>query len=109
MTSSATTIWTVIILLGLGTFALRFSFLGILGQRPLPGWLLRHLRYTPVAVIPGLMAAQVFVPLETGGLDLWRVALAGVVVAVGAWTRSAIWAIVAGVAMIALIVAAGAG
>lgn len=109
MTASSATIWTIIILLGLGTFVLRFSFLGILGQRPLPGWLLRHLRYTPVAVIPGLMAAQVFVPTESGGLEGWRVAIAAVVIVAGAWTRSAIWAIVAGIAMIAVMVASGAG
>ena len=31
-------IWTVIALLGLGTLLLRFSFLGLIGQRPLPDW-----------------------------------------------------------------------
>ncbi|MEM9129118.1 MAG: AzlD domain-containing protein, partial [Pseudomonadota bacterium] len=40
------TIWTVIILLGLGSFAMRFLFLGIVGDKELPDWLLRHLRYT---------------------------------------------------------------
>ena len=52
------TVWTVIILLGLGSFGLRFLFIGIVGDRPLPPWLLRHLRYTAVAVLPGLVARR---------------------------------------------------
>ena len=34
-------IWLIIVLLALGTFALRFSFLAILGDRTLPPFLLR--------------------------------------------------------------------
>ena len=52
-------IWTVIIFLGIGTFLIRFSFLGIIGGRRLPEWALRHLRYVPVAVLPGLIAPMV--------------------------------------------------
>ncbi|HID66820.1 MAG TPA: AzlD domain-containing protein, partial [Roseibacterium sp.] len=46
---SAGQIWLIIIVLGLATFAIRFSFLGLIGDRKLPDWMLRHLRYTPVA------------------------------------------------------------
>ena len=35
------TLWTVIIGLGIGSYALRFAFLGIVGDRPKPPWLLR--------------------------------------------------------------------
>ena len=61
------TLWTVIISLGLGSFALRFVFLGVVGNRPLPDWLLRHLRYTAVAVLPALIAPLVLWPPATGG------------------------------------------
>lgn len=105
---SGAAIWSVIIGLGIGTFVLRFSFLGLLGQRPLPEWVLRHLRYTPVAVIPGLMAVQVFAPTASGWPDPWKLAVAAVVLAVGAWRRSAVWAIVAGMAMLAVMVLLGA-
>ncbi|MEM6277414.1 MAG: AzlD domain-containing protein, partial [Pseudomonadota bacterium] len=44
-------IWVVILGLGLGSFAMRFSFLGLIGDRNLPPWVLRHLRYTAVAVL----------------------------------------------------------
>lgn len=105
---SGISIWTVILGLGVGTFVLRFSFLGILGARPLPEWLLRHLRYTPVAVIPGLMAGLVFAPTQSGWPDPWVLAVAAVVLAVGTWSRSAVWAIVAGMVALAVMVAAGA-
>ena len=49
---SDATIWFIIVVLGIGTFLIRFSFLGIVGRRPLPPVILRLLRYTPVAVIP---------------------------------------------------------
>ena len=51
---SAVEVWTVIIVLGLGTFLIRLSFLGLLGTRTLPGWLVRCLRYTAVAMLPAL-------------------------------------------------------
>ncbi|MEP1538638.1 MAG: AzlD domain-containing protein [Paracoccaceae bacterium] len=49
-------LWTVILSLGAGSFLLRFSFLGFIGNRPMPEWLLRHLRYTAVAILPALVA-----------------------------------------------------
>ena len=51
-----TTLWTVIIGLGIGSYALRFAFIGIVGNRPMPAWLTRHLRYTAVAILPALVA-----------------------------------------------------
>ncbi|GAB4267666.1 MAG: AzlD domain-containing protein [Pararhodobacter sp.] len=103
MTLSQTTIWTIIIALGVGTFALRFSFLGLIGQRQLPDWALRLLRYTPVAVIPGLMAPQVFAPGSNGLPDPVSLAVAAVTLAVGTWRRHVIWAMVAGAATLAVL------
>ncbi|MBS8227391.1 AzlD domain-containing protein, partial [Vannielia litorea] len=42
-------IWLIIAALAVGTFLIRFSFIGLTGTRPLPEGLLRYLRYTPVA------------------------------------------------------------
>ena len=67
MTYSDAQIWTIIVLLGVGTFLIRFSFLGLIGSRKLPEWALRHLRYTPVAVLPGLVAPLVLFPAATDG------------------------------------------
>jgi len=94
---SAPEIWIIIVLLALGTFALRFSFLAILGDRTLPGFLLRLLRYTPVAVIPGMVAPLVLWPAATGGeTDPLRLAAAAAALLVGVTTRNVIWAIMAG-------------
>jgi branched-subunit amino acid transport protein len=91
------TIWTVIALLGIGTFLIRFSFLGLIGSRPLPAWVLRHLRYTAVAVLPGLVAPLVIWPAATGGdLDPARMAAAVATVAVGLWRRNVLAGMIAG-------------
>lgn len=93
------TIWIIIVVLGIGTFLIRFSFLGALGNRELPPIVLRLLRYTPVAVLPALVAPLVVWPAATGGQpDPARLAAAAVTVAVGAWTKSVLAAIVAGAA-----------
>ena len=47
---SGAEIWWIIVALGVATYTIRFSFLGLIGNRDLPDWLLRHLRYTPVAI-----------------------------------------------------------
>lgn len=90
-------IWLVIVALGLGTYLIRFSFLGLIGRRNLPEWVLRHLRYTPVAVMPGLVAPLVIWPAATGGSpDPARLAAALVTLGVGLWTRNVLVSIVLG-------------
>tara|TARA_R110002110_G_scaffold117021_13_gene289201 strand:+ start:1280 stop:1606 length:327 start_codon:yes stop_codon:yes gene_type:complete len=92
-----TTLWIVIIGLGLGSFFLRFVFIGLVGNRAMPAWLLRHLRYTAVAVLPALVAPQVVWPNATGGeTDPARLAAAAVTLSVGVMTKSVLGAILAG-------------
>ena len=67
MQISDATIWVVILVLGAGTYLIRWSFLGALGDRQMPGWFMRMLRYTPVAVLPALVAPLVVWPAATGG------------------------------------------
>lgn len=90
-------IWLLIIALGIGTFLLRFSFLGLIGDRPLPEWVLRHLRYTPVAVLPALIAPLVVWPAATGGeTDPARLSAAVVTLVLGVFTRNTLLAICGG-------------
>ena len=99
-----TDIWVTIVALGAGSFLIRFSFLGLLGGRDLPEWLIRHLRYVPVAVLPALVAPLVVWPNATGGtLDPARAAAALTALAIGAWFRSALGAIFGGMAMLYLV------
>lgn len=103
MSFTAPQIWLIIVLLGAGTFLIRFSFLGLLGDRPLPGWLLRHLRYTAVAILPALITPLVLWPQATGGQpDPARMGAAAVALAVGYLSKSAIWAITVGMATLYL-------
>ncbi len=90
-------IWLTIILLGLGTFLLRYSFLGAIGNRPIPEWCLRMLRYTAVAVLPAICAPLVMWPAATGGQpDPARLVAAAVTVLTGMATRNVLTAILAG-------------
>jgi len=91
------TLWTVIIILGLGSFGLRFMFTGLVGDRAMPAWLLRHLRYTAVAILPALVAPQVIWPAATdGAFDAPRVAAAAVTLTVGLITKNVLMAIFSG-------------
>ena len=91
-----TTFWTLTIALGLGTFAIRFSFLGLLGGRELPEWALLHLRYVGVAVFPALFTPLVLWPDATGGdMDPVRIIAAIAAFLVGL-RGSVIGAIIAG-------------
>jgi len=99
MTQPDWLIWAVIGALGAGTYLIRFSFLGLIGDRPLPGWVLRCLRYTPVAVMPGLVAPLVLWPAANAGQpEPVRLAAAAVTLAVGGATRNVLAAVVAGMA-----------
>jgi len=96
-------LWLAIVGLGLGSYALRFVFVGLVGERALPQWLLRHLRYTAVAVLPGLVAPLVIWPAATGGSpDAPRLVAALVTIAAGVLTRNVLASITAGAASLYL-------
>jgi len=92
-------IWGIIVAMGVGTFLIRFSFLGLIGSRPMPPWVLRHLRYTSVAILPGLVAPLVLWPAATDGQpDPARLAAAAVTVVIGYWTKGVVLAMLSGAA-----------
>lgn len=88
-------VWIIIIAMGIGTYLIRFSFLGLIGNRELPSWLLKMLRFTPVAVLPGVVAPML---LGRGieGMDPLRLSAALVTLVVGIVTRNVLYAIIAG-------------
>jgi branched-subunit amino acid transport protein len=97
MSYSDAQIWIIIVLLGVGTFLIRFSFLGLVGNRELPEWVLRHLRYTAVAILPAMVAPLVLWPAANGGEpDPARLAAAAVTLGVGFVLKNPIFGIVAG-------------
>ena len=99
--SEVARIWVVMIAVGIGTYIIRYSFLGLVGDRPLPGWLLRALRYVPVAVLPALVAPLVVWPAATDGApDPARLLAALAALVIGAAMRSVLGAVFGG--MVAL-------
>ena len=97
------TIWTIILLSALGTYGLRWSFLGAFGNRPMPVWAQRLLRYTAVAVLPAIAAPLVVWPAATGGQpDPARLIAAAVTLVVGLATRNVLAAVITGMASLYL-------
>lgn len=92
-----TTLWITMLSIGISSYLMRFLFIGVIGDRPLPPWILRHLRYTGVAVLPALVAPLVLWPAATdGAYDAPRLIAAFVTLAVGLWTRNVLLAILSG-------------
>lgn len=97
MTFSSGEVWFIIAALAIGTFLIRFSFLGFIGDKQLPEWVLRHLRYTPVAVLPALVTPLVLFPQATDGQpDPARLLAAAVTIGVGVVTKNVLLAILIG-------------
>ncbi|MFC5970426.1 AzlD domain-containing protein [Halomarina salina] len=101
------TVWLVVLAAGLGTFAIRFSFLAVFERTgTVPPRLRRPLRYVPPAVFAALVVpALVFGGEGSGAAAFTPLRLvAGSVAAVVAWrTESVLWTIVSGVlALVAL-------
>ena len=97
MTYTEPQIWLIIIALGIGTYLIRFSFLGLIGDRDLPPWILRHLRYTSVAILPGLVAPLAVWPAANGGeVDPARLSAAIVTLATAYLFKGVVRAMLAG-------------
>lgn len=90
-------VWLIIGVMGACTYLIRFSFLGIIGERPLPPAVLRLLRYAPVAILPGMVAPLVLWPAATeGNTDPARLAAAFVTFAVASVWKNVLAALAAG-------------
>ena len=96
-------IWIIIFFLGIGTYLIRFSFLGLVGDRQLPKWFIQHLNFVGVAVMPGLIIPFLVGPDATGGtLDDPRLLAAIAAFCFGIWKRSALWSVIAGISVLYL-------
>jgi branched-subunit amino acid transport protein len=89
----------IIITIGIGTYLLRLSFIGIVGDRAIPEWALVPLRFVAPAVLAALIAPAVL--LNEGSFDVSPAsnprAVAALVALVLAWkTRSVPVVIAAG-------------
>jgi branched-subunit amino acid transport protein len=94
------TIWLVMLIGGLLTYAIRLSFIALYGRMQVPGLVQRALRYIPSAVLSAIILPEVV--LKTGRLDVASNnprLLAALIAGLVAWrTRNALLTIVAGMA-----------
>ncbi|AZV76784.1 AzlD domain-containing protein [Parasedimentitalea marina] len=91
------TLWTVILGLAAGSFGLRFAFLALMGDRIMPAWLMRHLRYTAVAILPALVTPLVVWPSATNAMpSLPHLLAALVALAVGFLSKNILAAMATG-------------
>jgi branched-subunit amino acid transport protein len=101
------TFWLVTLGLGIGTYLIRFSFLGLLGGRTLPDWALVHLKYVGVAIFPAMITLLVLWPAATDGqFDPARLIAAVAAFAVG-MRFSVLGAIIVGMGSLYLLQALG--
>ncbi|MGV6850345.1 MAG: AzlD domain-containing protein [Marinibacterium sp.] len=97
-------LWTVIAGLAIGSYALRFLFLGFVGDRPLPVWLLRLLRYTAVSILPALVTPLVLWPDGlAGGTDPAKLVAALATFAVAILTRNVLYGVLTGALALTLL------
>ena len=98
------TIWLVVLLGGLVTFGMRFSFVWLLGRLEVPETMRRALRYVPPAVLSAIVFPELF--LREGHLDLSlgnsRLLAGLVAITVAAWTKNSLLTILAGMAALVL-------
>ena len=95
---STASVWLLFLVMGLGTFLQRLSFIFLIGKVGMPEWLRRALRFVPASVLAALVFPALTHP--TGVLDLsfgnFRL-LAGLAGALVAWrTRNVLLTLLAG-------------
>jgi branched-subunit amino acid transport protein len=96
--------WAMILALGLGTFAMRLSFLALLARTELPALLQRALYYMPPAVLAAIIAPLLFDGSGAGAsLDPARCGAALIATAIAWRTRSTLLTISAGMAALWLL------
>lgn len=64
--------WAVVIALGIGTFLIRYSFIGLFANRDMPAWLSHGLKLIVPAIFAAIVASGVSISAGSfGGWTLW--------------------------------------
>lgn len=81
--------WLVVLALAVGTFLIRYSFIGLFAKQAMPRWLEHGLRLIVPAIFAAIVAGGVAIAGgQFGGLALWpRYAAAAIALAVAVRTR----------------------
>jgi len=100
------TFWVTVVAAGIATYLTRSLPLVVTLRGSAPEWLRSYLDALPIAIIAALAGAGIAVPdsQPTGGAEIGA---AFVALAATAWRRNLLFAVVAGVAAVAALRAAG--
>lgn len=91
---SEVAIWTIIVLTGIGTFALRLSLIQLFGSVQMPPRLVEALRFVPAAALAALVVPAIIYGGDAGASWTNPRLAAGILAAVAAWrTHSVFWTI----------------
>ena len=97
--------WLIILGMGLVTYAVRLSLIGVIKQLTLPPIVMRGLRFVPPAVLSAIILPEVLQP--AGRIDVSLAnprLLAGIVAALVAWrTRNIVATVLVGLAVVWII------
>jgi branched-subunit amino acid transport protein len=95
-------LWLTFLCIGVITYAIRLSFILLFGKMTIPSFLMRALRFVPLAVLSAIIMPALFLDGSRLNLSLGNARLlAGCIAVVVAWrTKNALLTIVVG--MIAL-------
>ncbi|HEY5271437.1 MAG TPA: AzlD domain-containing protein [Anaerolineales bacterium] len=93
-------LWLVILLAGMLTFAIRFSFILLLDRIKVPSWFRRGLRFVPMAVLSAIILPELATHNAALDLSLRNPQLyAGALAILVAWrTKNVLLTILAGMA-----------
>jgi branched-subunit amino acid transport protein len=94
------TFWATLLVSGIATYLTRSLPLTVTVPGSAPVWARRYLDALPIAIIAGLAGAGIAVPdaQPTGGAEIVAAAVA---LAVAAWRRNLLFAVIAGVLVVA--------
>ena len=98
-------IWLVLLMGGLITFLIRFSFIYLFGKLHVPETVRKALHYVPPAVLSAIVFPELFMPEDVLALSLENVRLlAGLAAILVAWvSKNTLITIVAGMAALFLL------
>jgi branched-subunit amino acid transport protein len=100
------TFWATVVAAGIVTYLTRSLPLVVTTRGSAPAWLRRYLDALPIAIIAALAGAGIAVPdgQPTGGAEIGAALVA---LAVAAWRRNLLFAVIAGVVAVAALRRAG--
>ena len=98
-------VWLVLVLGGLITFLIRFSFIFLFGKFDIPDVVRSALHYVPPAVLSAIVFPELFLPNGTLDLSLSNIRLlAGLVAILVAWySKNTLLTIVVGMLVLVLL------